>query len=842
MTWAKAFHLKVPVKAQWASSHDWPLLAFVAAFCFFAGKLGLSLVASNLLVPAIWPLAGFALAAVLILGYRIWPGILAGAFLSSLTALVSTRHPPLPAAAVAICQASGETLQALVTAWLLETYAQGRDACRQPRTLVLFVALAALAGTSISASSNALSSLLAGFIQARQLGDLWAALWLANAVGVLLIAPLLLLWSRDPVPKLNLARSAEAAAIILLLTVGSAIAFGGWRAGSLRSVALSCLIVPVLMWTAFRFAERGASAMVFLLGCFAVAGGLRGQGPFEMPDRQASLLLLQNFLAAIAFMSLLLAAEVSQRRRIDTGLRASEQRYRDLFDQTPQPMWLFDYESLRFLAVNQAAVRHYGYARDEFLAMTIADIHPPEAVAALPDLVKQARQLLPVPLQHRHRKKNGELIDVEIHRRNLLVGGREAAMILVTDITERLRAETALRESDQRLRLALAAGRMGIWTLELQGEPRLISSPELDAIFGLKPGEFGGSEQELFALIHPEDHALVRNTIAQAVKTEGDYEIEFRILPRDRPGGWLRARGRALFDARGNSVRLLGVAFDISARKTAEQEILRLNLDLERRVAERTLQLETINKELESFSYSVSHDLRAPLRSIRGFSEVLLGHYAGKLDARGREFLKRACESSHHMDLLIEDLLKLSRIGRADLHQQPVDLTLLAETIVADLRASAPPTPPVRVLITPGLQACGDERLLRILLENLLRNAWKFTANQPRPKIEFGRLPAPDGAFFIRDNGAGFDMAHAGRLFGVFQRLHSSAEFPGTGIGLATVQRILNRHGGHAWAEGAVGQGATFYFTLPAGLPSTGAAAPCPQALPVASPQEQVSA
>ena len=978
MTWTKALHLKVPVKAHWAVNRDGPLVAFVAVFCFFAGKLGLFLVSQSSLVPPVWPLAGVALGAVLICGYRVWPGILAGALLSSLPAFVGPRHHPLVAAAVSICMASGETLQALVAAWLVETYANGRDACRQPRTLAIFVAVAALAGSSISATSNALSSFLGGLIPGRELGDAWAAFWLANAVGVLLIAPLLLLWSQGPLPKPRLARIAEAAAIVTSLVIASGIAFGGWHTGSFRTVAVSCLIVPVLLWTAFRFGERGASAVVFLLGGFAIAGNLRGQGPFVVPDRQASFLLLQNFIAAITFMSLLLGAEVSQRRRIDAGLRASEQRYRDLFDHTPQPMWLFDYESLRFLAVNEAAVRHYGYARHELLAMTIADIQPTDDAAALTELVKQARRGLPVPVQHRHRKKNGEVIDVEVSRHNLIVDGREAAMILVTDVTERkqaqeraaafselgrrlstartpreatriivdtadalfgwsacrlelgptpsglmetiycvetsygqrtelmpapsapsaitkraleegaqlaasaaipsttaavhtsgtstmavpvrqeqrvlgvlslkccamrpytadnlgalqaladhcggalerIRAETALRESDQRLRLALAASRMGIWTMELQGQRRVISSPELDAIFGLKPGEFDGTEEGLFALIQPEDHALVRGAIAQAIQTEGDYEIEFRILPRDRPLGWLLARGRACFDTSGEPARLLGVAFDISARKTGEQEILRLNLDLERRVAERTIQLETINKELESFSYSVSHDLRAPLRSIRGFSEVLLDRYADKLDERGREFLKRACESSHHMDLLIEDLIKLSRIGRAELHQQRVDLSFLADSIAADLRAAGPPRRSVKILIAPGLQACGDERLLRIMLENLLRNAWKFTAHQPKAKIEFGRLPAPEGAFFIRDNGAGFDMANASRLFGVFQRLHSASEFPGTGIGLATVQRILNRHGGHAWAESAVGQGATFYFTLPQAHPS----------------------
>jgi PAS domain S-box-containing protein len=406
---------------------------------------------------------------------------------------------------------------------------------------------------------------------------------------------------------------------------------------------------------------------------------------------------------------------------------------------------------------------------------------------------------------------------------------------------DRMRVETALRESDQRLRLALAAGRMGVWTIELQTRPRILPSPELNAIFGLKPGESDHTPPSLFTFIHPEDRQMVRSTMARAIKTEGDFEIEFRILPRDRPLGWLLARGCSCFDARGEPSRLIGVAFDITARKLSENEVLQLNLDLERRVAERTAALEAINKELESFSYSVSHDLRAPLRSIRGFSEVLLDRYGGKLDERGREFLRRACESSNQMDLLIDDLLKLSRIGRAELHHQPVDLSALAKSIADELRGEEPKRN-VKFSITADLQARGDERLLRIALENLLRNAWKFTANEPKARIEFGQTPGPQPAFFVRDNGAGFDMAYASRLFGVFQRLHSASEFPGSGIGLATVQRILNRHGGRAWAESAVNQGATFYFSFPQNGATTSDLSNFPEKETSAMMQERVTA
>ncbi len=362
--------------------------------------------------------------------------------------------------------------------------------------------------------------------------------------------------------------------------------------------------------------------------------------------------------------------------------------YREIFQNNPMPMWIFDLEDLGVLAVNDAAVAHYGYSESEFLSMTIRDLRGEEDAANLDRYLSLPRPALKNAGIWKHHKKDGSVIDVEIVSHELIWRGRRARLVSCNDVTERLRTE---------------------------------------------------------------------------------------------------------------------------------RRILEINANLESLVQQRTRELETMNRELEAFSYSVSHDLRAPLRVIDGFSQALVEDYGQILEGKGSKYLSRIRATTQRMGLLIDDLITLARVSRRSVKREPVDISALAAQVLRELREKDK-TRKVEVEIAPGLVASADASLVKIVLDNLMGNAWKFTGRTATPRIEVFQVPGRGvPVFCVRDNGAGFDMQYAGKLFGAFQRLHAESEFSGTGIGLATVQRIVTLHGGRIWAEAAVDRGAAFCFTLTTG-------------------------
>mgnify|MGYP000117790133 CR=1 FL=1 len=403
----------------------------------------------------------------------------------------------------------------------------------------------------------------------------------------------------------------------------------------------------------------------------------------------------------------------------------------------------------------------------------------------------------------------------------IVLGGGVTLSLLLFWITRvqvlaRARAERVtakLKESRANLARAQQIGRMGSWEVDLaRYEWRW--SDELYQLCGLMPATTQPGYQALLDVVHPEDRALVKKYLDAALNAGTSFGIDHRLGANDRRERYVHHHAEVIFDHADKPARVAGTLQDITERKRAESHVQMLYAELEQRVQERTAELAAANQELEAFSYSVSHDLRAPLRSINGFSQALLEDYGAQLDAAALGYLQRVRGASQHMAVLIDDLLELARVTRSELRRERVDLSTLAKEITADLRKTDPERA-AEIVITPALSTAGDARLLRVVLTNLFTNAWKFTRRHPQARIEFGALEE-DGrvVYFIRDDGAGFNMAYAGKLFSPFQRLHPAAEFEGHGIGLATVQRIISRHGGRVWAEGEVERGATFYFSL----------------------------
>ena len=367
-----------------------------------------------------------------------------------------------------------------------------------------------------------------------------------------------------------------------------------------------------------------------------------------------------------------------------------------------------------------------------------------------------------------------------------------------------------LRESQEQYQRIVETAQEGIWLTDAKFKTTFVNT---------KMAEMLATTVEDM-LTSPPESFLDKEWlgIVDQLKTRRTAGIgeQYESKLRRRDGGvlWVLTSAAPLKDENGKVMGSLTMVADITRLKEAEERLLQLNAELEERVASRTADLITLNREMEAFSYSVSHDLRAPLRGIDGFSQALLEDYGDQLDDDGRNLLNRVRAAAQRMATLIDDLLNLSRISRSEMKWENINLSELVHSVIDDLRQSDPARN-IEIMIAPEMCVSGDERLIRIALENLLRNAWKFTRKTENARIEvMPILEHGRDVYAVRDNGAGFDMAYADKLFGAFQRLHSMSEYEGTGIGLATVQRIIHRHGGRIWAEGAVNEGATFYFTL----------------------------
>ncbi|MGK7888443.1 MAG: response regulator [Leptolyngbyaceae cyanobacterium] len=400
---------------------------------------------------------------------------------------------------------------------------------------------------------------------------------------------------------------------------------------------------------------------------------------------------------------------------------------------------------------------------------------------------------------------------------------RLQAEAVLSKINQDLEAEIRKRTAEvytnaERLRLVIEATQDGVWDWDIASNT-IFRSPQLLAFFGLSSSSELAYEQ-FYTRIHPDDRSKFTQAMQQHLEKNTPYKIEIRIQQVDGEYGWYLDQGHAIRDQDGQPTRVVGALSDISDRKKAELELATLNRELEDRVSKRTAQLEAVNQELESFSYSVSHDLRAPLRHIHGFINALrrsLQKSYGSLDEKVEHYITVVDESSTRMGQLIDGLLLLSRVGRRSLQSQRIDLNTTVQRAIEIVLDSSEiltnPDTTIQWNIDRLPITYGDRTLVQQVFINLISNAIKFSQKTQAPEINIGIVK--ENVIFIKDNGAGFSMDYADKLFSPFERLHSRREFQGTGIGLSIVQRIIHRHEGQIWADSAPNQGATFFFTLP---------------------------
>jgi PAS domain S-box-containing protein len=505
--------------------------------------------------------------------------------------------------------------------------------------------------------------------------------------------------------------------------------------------------------------------------------------------------------------------DISDQLRIEQALRESEEKYYTLVEHAADAIFLLDYEG-RLIDVNQRACDSLGYTREELLSMTLFDIECdfdlPRAQATWSSMVHGE----PLTVSGRHRHKDGSIFPVEARLGTMLIGGKRYFLALVRDIRGRMQMERALRESERRYRVLFESMNQGLALLEVlrddKGEASdcvfLAGNLAFEQQFDLEAGSYLG--RTLLELFPGTDTARVQ-LYGKVARTAEPGRFEFLHEPLGR-----------FFDVavfQTEPGRCGVITTDITERRQAQARVQQLNADLENRVRERTSQLEAANRELEAFSYSVSHDLRAPLRGIDGWSMALVDDYGDRLDPQAQLYLSRVRAETQRMGTLIDDLLQLSRVTRSPLRCENVNVTSIAERIASQLK-ELNSNRRIDFKIAKGLTTRGDTRLLTVAMTNLMDNAAKFTGTRENARIEVGQMRDRDGLpFYVRDNGVGFNMAYAGKLFIAFQRLHRPSDFPGTGIGLATVQRVIARHNGRIWAEAKPDEGATFYFTVEAG-------------------------
>lgn len=501
--------------------------------------------------------------------------------------------------------------------------------------------------------------------------------------------------------------------------------------------------------------------------------------------------------------------DITERKTAEIELRESEKRYRHLFEHNPAPMLIYERVSLQLLAVNEAFLKHYGYSFDQVESMRLPDLYPEEQKIPIVELANRI-----VGHAHAgewcHVKANGDVIDILAISHDISFEHRNCRIAVINDITERKKAEQALRESEEKYRKVIESATDSIAILK-DGITQYVN-PRLLNFSGYSEEEVIG--KPFIDHVAPDQKNVVMQNYQKRISGEkAPIGYELNVILKGNKTVTVEVTA-SIFNYMGAPAELVFL-HDITERKQIENRILQINEELEEKVQLRTRQLEEANKELETFSYSVSHDLRAPLRAISGFTKILTEDYSKIIGDEGQRICNVIQDETTRMEHLIDDLLAFSRLNKSSMNSALTDMNELVSEIFEETKKQYSDKK-VTFELNHLLPAMADRNLMRQVWVNLFSNAFKFSSKKEHIEIKVGCTKKQDEIiYFIEDKGAGFNPKYNNKLFGVFQRLHSLKDFQGTGVGLAIVHHIILRHGGRIWAEGKMNEGATFYFSLP---------------------------
>ncbi len=488
--------------------------------------------------------------------------------------------------------------------------------------------------------------------------------------------------------------------------------------------------------------------------------------------------------------------------------------YRFAFHEFPDVISINRIKDGLFYDVNKGFCEITGYSKEEVIGKTSLDVNiwadPRDRDRMLGILKKRGRVK---NFEAKYRLKGGKISSGLMSCKLIHIGNEAYTLSVTKDIEGLKKIQEQLEKSEKLLKEAQRIAGFGCWELDIVNN-KLYWSDEVYRIFEIPKTDFGATYEAFLERVHPDDRKLVDKAYTDSLRTRRPYKIEHRLLMPDGRIKWMQEQCETTFDNDGRPVRSIGTVLDITDRKLFEKELEKHKEELEQKVRERTKELEFLNKELESFSFSVSHDLKAPLRAINGFSKILYEDHRKALDDDAKRLLMLIRENSQKMASLIDDLLNFSRVTRKSIKHSKIYMKALAIAIFNEI-ASKKEKERIRFKVNELPVAWADLALMKRVFHNLISNAIKFTGTRSSPSIEIGYKETKYGsAYFVKDNGVGFDPKYTHRLFDIFQRLHPQREFPGTGVGLSIVRRIINRHGGRVWAESQKGKGAIFYFTL----------------------------